>query len=399
MINAGDTEVELKNITVDSNCLYFIPLMGQEEEVGQCHLLGTKRAGFILLECGFDSNHAFVDIQPYLNDLRAIFLTHAHDDHMAGLVSYLAINKNSRKSFPPVFALPYTLKKLENDLKDRHIPKDSWPKMFPIQEQEIVKFDNLTVQAQSAVHSIPTIGYIARETGGKSSMYLTGDTTSIDDFSTGTLPQKAISLLVIDATDIIIPGSAKKLDNLSLQIYDLIKDRNENFAFMLPANRPLHVLALKAAAQKAGYGVIFSHTEYKNGFLNAMERTEGKIEVKKDKNIVITDNIQHLSSALGKFKFVFVGRLPKKTEADFTFLSIPTHGLQDDIVKMIAAIDPQLTLPTHCGEKEEAYFRQICQSKQIPHFPRKILNGTIFRMKRDDVILKGRLNNIERIRA
>jgi hypothetical protein len=40
--------MKLHDLDIKQDALYFVPLSGQEEEVGQCHLLGTKQAGFVL---------------------------------------------------------------------------------------------------------------------------------------------------------------------------------------------------------------------------------------------------------------------------------------------------------------------------------------------------------------
>lgn len=395
--------MKFKDLNMKPNTLYFVPLSGQEEDVGQSHLLGNQQDGFILVDLGLDSEHATSNVFPYLDNLQAIFLTHAHTDHIGGIVSYLVGNmtyEGKHHTFPPIYALPFTLDKIKQDLIEAKVPNNHWPTLISINSGESVQFNNLSIKAMPAYHSVPTVGYVVRDNVGGGSVFLTGDTAAGRELSLDLAREegdKGITTLLVDAADAIIPGTAKDLKELSKHIHHLIKNNPENLVFVVPPSRTYHALAIKEAALNAGYGVIYSDTGYKDSFLNVAENMGVNIGKPGLRNIFITDNPKSVPNLPNESKFVFVGRSPDKLGSKQLYLSMAAHGQREDIIRIISATRPHYTIPTHCSIEESKAFTQMCNDKKIQTPSFRIQNGSILEITPDNIDEIGRID-VERIR-
>lgn len=103
-----------------------------------------------------------------MRQVRHVFLTHSHMDHIAALPTFLSNQYDSEHLPVTVYALPHTLAKL----RDNIFNGDIWPelssmtegagailKFEEIQPGHCVNIDDMSIKAFEVEHSVPTVGY------------------------------------------------------------------------------------------------------------------------------------------------------------------------------------------------------------------------------------------------
>lgn len=101
--------------------------------------------------------------------VRAIFLTHAHQDHHAAVVHYAAIGL----SLPPIFCSPLTRHLLVQDLRDAKISAILQPELRTLEPCESAHISGMTIEAVTMGHSLTGYGY--KISGGGVSAFFTSD--------------------------------------------------------------------------------------------------------------------------------------------------------------------------------------------------------------------------------
>lgn len=114
-----------------------------------------------------DCDYVIPDVTAYLRKqgeapvagdgkLDGLFLTHAHVDHI-GALGYLLM---MGYALPPVYATPFTAKRLEQELANHNIPRASWPPITVIAPGQPVQSGDMCVTAFSVSHSTPqSVGF------------------------------------------------------------------------------------------------------------------------------------------------------------------------------------------------------------------------------------------------
>jgi len=93
----------------------------------------------------------------------AIFLTHNHSDHM-GAIAFMLLQGYD---VPKIYATPYTLKRLEQELVNAGLDPDEWPEMISIAPGKPVQEGALKVNAFWVSHSTPQcVGYFIDSPAG-----------------------------------------------------------------------------------------------------------------------------------------------------------------------------------------------------------------------------------------
>ncbi|HYD16965.1 MAG TPA: ribonuclease J [Patescibacteria group bacterium] len=88
--------------------------------------------------------------------VNAIFLTHNHVDHVGAIPFYLLMGYE----LPKIYATPYTVKRLEQELTNANIDPEDWPEMISIAPGTPVQEGKVKVSAFWVSHSTPqSIGY------------------------------------------------------------------------------------------------------------------------------------------------------------------------------------------------------------------------------------------------
>ncbi|MDV6316150.1 3',5'-cyclic-nucleotide phosphodiesterase [Idiomarina sp. HP20-50] len=119
----------------------------------------------ILIDAGTGLNQLSLT---QMHQIRHIFLTHSHMDHIAALPTFLSNQYGSEHLPVTVYAQPHTLEKL----KDNIFNGDIWPELSSMTEgaeailafEEIqpghsITLDGIEINAFAVDHSVPTVGY------------------------------------------------------------------------------------------------------------------------------------------------------------------------------------------------------------------------------------------------
>lgn len=198
--------------------LRVIPLGGLEE-FGlniMCYEIGGER---ILVDCGAmfpDADMPGVDLVipdvtwllPEIDKLKAIVLTHGHDDHI-GALPYILPSLNV-----PVYGTRLTLAYLENKLEEHNLLEQT--ELVEMEYRKPVSIsEHFTIEAVHVTHSIPNAALIAVRTAAGTVLH-TGDykidhspvTGDFFDFGRlAALGEEGVLALVGDSTNSDVPGS------------------------------------------------------------------------------------------------------------------------------------------------------------------------------------------------
>lgn len=140
--------------------------------------------GCLAIDAGSIGFQSSVDTQRKIRD---VFLSHGHMDHIASLPMFLDNVHQPGPDFVRIHALPETLDSLRKDVfNDRIWPdlvricqeESPFMKLCPIQIGDTVTAGDLRVTAIALDHVVPTIGFIASDSGG--SVAFVSDTAPLD---------------------------------------------------------------------------------------------------------------------------------------------------------------------------------------------------------------------------
>lgn len=88
--------------------------------------------------------------------LDAIFVTHSHSDHIGAIPFMILLGYE----LPPVFATPYTARRLEQELANMGVPVAEWPDIYTIAPGKPVAVNDVDVTAFWVSHSTPqSVGF------------------------------------------------------------------------------------------------------------------------------------------------------------------------------------------------------------------------------------------------
>lgn len=137
--------------------LYFVAL-GGAEEVGFNMYAYAVDGKIIVVDCGYGFLNddfpgidlGFADasfLEPYQEDIEALFITHAHEDHFGAIAHVWP------KLKCPVYAADFTLGHISRRLIEYKL--DTEVELHSVTENKVVKLDNFTVEYVPIAHSLP----------------------------------------------------------------------------------------------------------------------------------------------------------------------------------------------------------------------------------------------------
>ena len=141
----------------DKEGLYFVSL-GGAEEVGFNMYAYAVDGKIIVVDCGYGFLNddfpgidlGFADasfLEPYQNDIEALFITHAHEDHF-GAVAHVW-----PKLKCPVYAADFTLGHISKRLAEYHL--DTVVELHSVNQNPVIKLENFAVEYVPIAHSLP----------------------------------------------------------------------------------------------------------------------------------------------------------------------------------------------------------------------------------------------------
>lgn len=109
-----------------------------------------------------------------MHQIRHVFLTHSHMDHIAALPTFISNQYGSKHLPVTVYAQTHTLEKLKSNIFNG----DIWPelssvtqgpepllKFEEIQPGQSIRLDGIEIDAFAVEHSVPTVGYSVKSQG------------------------------------------------------------------------------------------------------------------------------------------------------------------------------------------------------------------------------------------
>ena len=157
--------------------------------------------------------------------IKALFITHGHEDHIGG-IPYLLQTINIPAIYAPNQAVGLIRKKLE----DHNIRYDN---LFVYNEDTVVKFKNMSVEFYRTTHSIPdSHGIIIRTPNG--TIVTTGDfkfdLTPIGPMANlhkmAKIGSEGVTLLLSDSTNALNPGMSVSESKVDMALSEILEEHN-----------------------------------------------------------------------------------------------------------------------------------------------------------------------------
>lgn len=159
------------------------------------------------------------------NKIKAVFITHGHEDHIGG-IPYLLQAVNIPAIYAPNQAVGLIRKKLE----DHNI---NYKNLFIYNEDTIVKFRTMSVEFYRTTHSIPdSHGIVIHTPNG--TIVTTGDfkfdLTPIGPMANlhkmAKIGSKGVTLLLSDSTNALNPGMSVSESKVDIALSEIFKDHD-----------------------------------------------------------------------------------------------------------------------------------------------------------------------------
>ena len=159
------------------------------------------------------------------NKIKALFITHGHEDHIGG-IPYLLQTVNIPAIYAPNQAVGLIKKKLE----DHNI---NYKNLFVYNEDTVVKFKTMSVEFYRTTHSIPdSHGIIIRTPNG--TIVTTGDfkfdLTPIGPMANlhkmAKIGSEGVTLLLSDSTNALNPGMSVSESKVDMALSEIFEEHN-----------------------------------------------------------------------------------------------------------------------------------------------------------------------------
>lgn len=196
------------------------------------------------------------------NEAQAIFLTHGHSDHIAGIYEYIKMGVH----LPKVYGSEYTLNALEKGFLDNGIKKEQWPEMQEIKAGDVIQIGDMSVETFSASHSIPGC-FSFKISNAEGSIFHSGDTKADETSFLGQGVKLSaykrigrnggVDLMTFDATATHMAGHATYESEVFNAYQQIFKENDgKQVIAALPAAHMERLASVVVAAQAAGRDVI-----------------------------------------------------------------------------------------------------------------------------------------------
>jgi len=198
----------------DRDGIYFIPL-GGADEIGINMYVYAVKGKLIVVDAGYGflnddypgMDLAFADtsfLENYAEDIVAMFITHAHEDHFG------AISHVWPKLKCPVYCTDFTLGLIKERLKEYHL--DDEVPLYSVSQNPIVELPNFNVEFIPIVHSVPETSALAIRTQFGNILHATDwrlDDSSISFLQTDynalqKIASEGVAMFVCDSTNALL---------------------------------------------------------------------------------------------------------------------------------------------------------------------------------------------------
>ncbi len=414
--------------------LFFLPL-GGTGEIGMNLNLYGHAGKWLMIDCGVtfgnDAAPAVDVIMPNpdfierrRNNLVALVLTHAHEDHI-GAVPYLW-----KRLRCPVYATPFTAAVLREKLAEAGLLGEVPLSVIGMSER--FQIDPFDLQLITLTHSIPEPNAVVLRTPLGTVLHtgdwkldpdpLVGDTT--DEAALKQLGEDGVLAMIGDSTNALVEGESGSEAAVRDSLMGLVGEFKTRVAVACFASNIARVQTIAEVAAAHGRSVVLAGrslwriteaaraTGYLGDIAPFVPEEEASL-LPRDKvllictgsqgepraalpriarddhpNVKLAENdVVIFSSRIIPGNEVSIGRLQNQlasmgikvlTERDH-FVHVSGHPARDELIHMYQWVRPTIAVPVH-GETRHLYgHAELAQACQVPYAP-IIANGDVVRL-------------------
>jgi ribonuclease J len=402
-----------------SNQLRVIPLGGLGE-IGMNLMVYETAESAIVVDCGMmfpDASTLGVDVivpdMTYLFEradrLKAIFLTHGHEDHI-GAIPFLV-----ERIKVPVYGMPLTLGFVRDKLVEFGLEQEV--ELRPLKPRDVIDLGDISVEAIRVTHSIvDALGLAIRTPAGM--VIHTGDFkidhTPVDGKVTDLARfahhgENGVLLLVSDSTNALVPGhcpSERSVGSGLDRLFSSAEGRIIVTTFASHIHRVQQIIDLaKKHSRKVvlvGRSIVDNvETAERLGYIRFPREVRAGGVIEEERTVILTTGTQgEPSSALtrmsiGEHKQVVIGRgdvvvisaraIPGNERAishvidnlyrrgaevmtwDNADVHVSGHACQEELKLMLNLTRPRFFIPMHGTLRHLIHHARLAESAGVPH--------------------------------
>jgi ribonuclease J len=402
-----------------SNQLRVIPLGGLGE-IGMNLMVYETAESSIVVDCGMmfpDASTLGVDVivpdMTYLFEradrLKAIFLTHGHEDHI-GAIPFLV-----ERIKVPVYGMPLTLGFVKDKLIEFGLERDV--ELRSLKPRDVIDLGDISVEAMRVTHSIvDALGLAIRTPAGV--VIHTGDFkidhTPVDGKVTDLTRfahhgENGVLLLVSDSTNALVPGhcpSERTVGNGLDRLFASASGRIIVTTFASHIHRVQQIIDLAKKHNRkvvlVGRSIVDNvETAERLGYIRFPREVRAGGVLEEERTVVLTTGTQgEPSSALtrmsiGEHKQVVIGRgdvvvisaraIPGNERAishvidnlyrlgaevmtwDNADVHVSGHACQEELKLMLNITRPRFFIPMHGTLRHLIHHARLAESVGVPH--------------------------------
>jgi ribonuclease J len=257
-----------KQLNLNDEELYFIPL-GGSEQFGVNFNLYCYKGKWIAVDCGIGfANHRYPGIDILLpdprfleerkEDLLALFITHAHEDHI-GAVAHLWPRLKC-----PIYCSDFTASVLKRKLNENPECRDAV--IHPFNPGDIKTLEPFELSFIHIAHSIPHNCSLTLKTDKGIILHsgdwnldpspVLGKTTDVQSFKN--LGKKGVLAYIGDSTNSPFEGRSGSEATVETGLYNVFKDCKGKIIATLFASNVSRIQSIARAAEKCGRSVVIA---------------------------------------------------------------------------------------------------------------------------------------------
>ncbi len=456
--------------TKQKDGLYWTPIGGNNPDIldGNSHIYsckhthknGKQKKSSILIDAGSfwgiesfgidELNAVIPNTLPFLskngeknkNEAEALFLTHAHRDHIEAIPEYIKMGYK----LPKIYAAPYTMAMVKKTLAKHRVPIKKWPEMENIKAGKTISIGDMNIEAIAVTHSIPdALGFVIKTPD--STIFHSGDLKADQTLAFGKptdfkrleeISKDGIDAMMIDSSDATTAGFSRNEEDVREAYKKLVKKHSKGKIIVTCATHHLNRIAsIAKAAAESGRTVVLDGCSDQRLHMNGLKKAgidltkeikglkilDGRSKKAKnlpdEKTLIITStgwgqkdaplqraaNNNYDGFDISSKDTVIIEAFGKewiekslegiKKPLEAKGVKIITgddepdiygsgHGQKEDIKLIHKTVNPKVTIPMHCTDKICNNFLQMAKEENINTGGIVPKNATTLRITKTD---------------